>query len=124
MTWLLWLLAAVPAIVLHEVAHARVADWLGDPTARRMGRCSLNPLAHFTRWYVKPVHVHYAMLGRKGALVALAGPACNLLQAGVWSLVPGEFALASMWVNLAMVVMNLLTSDGPMAWRCARGAYA
>lgn len=124
MTWLLWLSACVPAIVLHEVAHAYAALALGDPTAKRMGRCSFDPRAHFARWYLKPVWVHYAILGRKGALVALAGPACNLLQAGAWSLVPGEFAHASVWVNLAMVLVNMLTSDGPQAWRSARGLYA
>ena len=36
----------VPAIVLHEFAHAWTADKLGDPTARRMGRLTLDPLKH------------------------------------------------------------------------------
>lgn len=34
------------AMVFHEVAHAVVAEKLGDPTARQMGRISLNPLRH------------------------------------------------------------------------------
>jgi len=35
-----------PAIVLHEIAHGYVAYRLGDPTAKRAGRLTLNPLAH------------------------------------------------------------------------------
>ena len=35
-----------PAIVLHEISHGYVANRLGDPTAKRAGRLTLNPLAH------------------------------------------------------------------------------
>ncbi|HJX51682.1 MAG TPA: site-2 protease family protein, partial [Polyangia bacterium] len=35
-----------PAIVLHEISHGYVAHRLGDPTAKRAGRLTLNPLAH------------------------------------------------------------------------------
>jgi len=34
------------AFPLHELAHALTADWLGDPTPRRQGRLTLNPMAH------------------------------------------------------------------------------
>ena len=34
------------AISVHEASHAATANWLGDPTARRMGRMTLNPLRH------------------------------------------------------------------------------
>ena len=43
---LVFFLAVIPAIVLHEFAHAWAADRLGDPTARRMGRLSIDPLKH------------------------------------------------------------------------------
>ena len=44
------ILASIPALILatagHEFAHAKVADMLGDPTPRSMGRLTLNPVAH------------------------------------------------------------------------------
>ena len=43
---IIFICVVVPAIVLHEYAHAWVADKLGDSTARRMGRLSLDPLKH------------------------------------------------------------------------------
>ena len=39
-------LVMVVAFTIHELAHAVVADRLGDPTPRRMGRLTLNPVAH------------------------------------------------------------------------------
>ena len=42
-----WLLAVTVAITIHEAAHAWVADRLGDPTARLLGRLTLNPIAHY-----------------------------------------------------------------------------
>ncbi|MFZ3301390.1 MAG: site-2 protease family protein, partial [Microgenomates group bacterium] len=42
---LIWILAFIIAITIHEAAHAWTADKLGDPTARIMGRITLNPLA-------------------------------------------------------------------------------
>lgn len=47
---LLSIVAALPAIIIamamHEFAHAKVADMLGDDTPRRMGRLTMNPFAH------------------------------------------------------------------------------
>lgn len=80
----------------HEFAHGMVADWLGDPTARRSGRLTLNPLAHvdilgllaliLLRFgWAKPVPVNPFMLKgnrRLGMIaVSLAGPVANLLMA-------------------------------------------
>lgn len=93
------------AMVFHEVAHAVVAEKLGDPTARQMGRISLNPLRHIDIvWTVlvpamlifikspvvfgaaKPVPVNpfYFKDPRKGMLwVAIAGPIVNFILAAV-----------------------------------------
>lgn len=86
---------------IHEFAHAVAADKLGDPTARRQGRLTLNPLAHLDLWgclmillvgygYAKPVPVNMRNFKNpKGgmALVALAGPVSNLLMAFVFLII-------------------------------------
>lgn len=46
MSGLAWLIPALPAIVLHEAAHAFAARAYGDHTAANAGRCSLNPFSH------------------------------------------------------------------------------
>lgn len=83
------------AIVLHEVAHALVSTWLGDPTPGLQGRLSLNPLAHidwigmlmlwiFRFGWARPVQIdpRYYKNPRLGmVLVAIAGPAMNVLLA-------------------------------------------
>ena len=95
-------LSFIPALVLHEVSHGFAAYKLGDPTAKRAGRLSLNPLKHIDPFgtvimpfmlmlmgmpafgYAKPVpyNPRYFKDPRKGDLVVgLAGPAANLLLA-------------------------------------------
>jgi Zn-dependent protease len=95
------------AIVLHELAHGLVADVLGDPTPRRMGRLTLDPLAHidwiglamlvlFRFGWAKPVMVDARNFKnpRLGMLwVALAGPAMNVLVAFVAILAMGYLSL-------------------------------
>ena len=85
------------ATPLHEYAHTRVAVALGDDTPLLRNRVTLNPMAHISPtgalmmllWgigYAKPVEVrmrNFKNPKRDMALVALAGPACNLLQAVV-----------------------------------------
>ena len=90
------------SLTIHEMAHAWTADRLGDPTARLLGRVSLNPLVHadpigtilfplialisnapLIGW-AKPVPVNTRHLGsprRDFVLVAAAGPASNLIIA-------------------------------------------
>lgn len=96
------ILAFIPALVLHEVAHGFAAYKLGDPTAKSKGRLSLNPLKHVDPFgtvilplcllamnmpmfgYAKPVPYNPAYFEdpRKGDLVVgLAGPLANLVQA-------------------------------------------
>lgn len=83
------------AITLHEVAHGFVAEKLGDPTARMLGRLTLNPLKHldilgtiallvFGFGWAKPVPVNFGNLRKPKQdmiWVALAGPFSNLLLA-------------------------------------------
>ena len=101
------IIAAIPilfAITFHEVAHGFVANKLGDPTARMMGRLSFNPLVHidpigtvvvpvmlfilsngsFIFGTAKPVPVNFHNLRhprRDSALVSAAGPAMNVILA-------------------------------------------
>jgi Zn-dependent protease len=92
----------IASLSVHEAAHAWAADRLGDPTARRLGRLSLNPAVHvdpigtllfplismLTRLpligWAKPVPVDFRNLKhpkRDFAIVAAAGPASNLVMA-------------------------------------------
>lgn len=97
------------SLCVHEAAHAAMADRLGDPTARLLGRLSLNPLAHidpvgtvvmpllmmtsgvrFLIGWAKPVPVNPRNLRnmrRDQVLVAAAGPASNLAMALIVALV-------------------------------------
>lgn len=96
-----WAIPILIAVVFHEVAHGWVANRLGDPTAKNLGRLTLNPLKHidlfgtilvpamlilanspFVFGYAKPVPVNFHNLRnpkRDMVWVALAGPVMNLL---------------------------------------------
>ena len=102
-----WVLPVIFAITVHEVAHGWVANRLGDPTAKMMGRLTLNPIKHidligtllvpgvlvllggFIFGWAKPVPVTWENLRkpkRDVALVALAGPGANLLMVVLWAI--------------------------------------
>lgn len=129
--------ALILALTLHEFAHALMADWLGDGTARALGRLTLNPIAHIDPFMTvilpvmlilsgspivfgaaKPVPfnpnaVRYGKWG--AALVALAGPATNFILAilfAVWirlfSLSTGSFLAEVVLINLALGIFNLI----------------
>ena len=105
---LFYFLVIIPSAVVHEVAHGVVAYWLGDDTARRAGRLTLNPIAHidwfgtlimpisllvFTKGsflfaYAKPVPYNpYNLKSETDELkVALAGPVSNILLAVVFAI--------------------------------------
>lgn len=111
------LVILVYSAILHEIAHGFVADRLGDPTARLMGRLTLNPKSHIDPFMsillplflmlsgspvifgaAKPVPVDPFNLkeGRKDvALVALSGPLTNMLIAIIASIllkfIPSNF---------------------------------
>ena len=90
-------LASLLCIEVHEISHGLTAYWLGDPTAKRMGRLSLNPLRHidwsgllamllFRFGWAKPVPVDMRNFKNPKAgmaLTALAGPVSNVLLAFV-----------------------------------------
>lgn len=118
------------AITVHEAAHGWMANRLGDSTARRLGRVTLNPLRHidplgtvvvplatflltgFLFGWAKPVPIDGRNLHhprRDMALVAIAGPAANLVMAILWGLaihVGMGLWDHSQWVALPLVYMG------------------
>lgn len=132
-----WLVAFTIAITIHEAAHAWMADKLGDPTPRLMGRLSLNPLVHydpvgttlllvlvllrspFPFGWAKPVQFDPYNLKnprRDSALISLAGPISNVIIAIIASiilhLVPLSaftiFLVTIITLNLVLALFNLL----------------
>ena len=101
---LIVLVVLIASLSVHEAAHAFAADRLGDPTARQLGRLSLNPAVHIDPigtllfpliayltgvpliGWAKPVPVNTRLLKhpkRDFALIAAAGPASNLVMAAM-----------------------------------------
>lgn len=108
------------AFTVHELAHALTADYLGDPTPRRMGRITLNPLKHLDPFgtimliiagfgWAKPVMVNpMNMRGNPRtsmAIVAIAGPLSNLVLAGI----------AAIFFRLDLVDLNSLVMGNASA---------
>ncbi|WP_421783589.1 site-2 protease family protein [Kiloniella litopenaei] len=111
-----WVLPVLLAVTLHEAAHAYAARLLGDDTASKLGRVSLNPAKHidpfgtillpsmlifigspFILGWAKPVPVVFGRLNnpkRDMIFVALAGPASNILIALI-----AAFGFAVFWVG-------------------------
>jgi Zn-dependent protease len=107
-------------VIIHEIAHGWTALKLGDPTAKMLGRLTLNPIPHidlvgsilvplfslfaagsvFIAW-AKPVPVdprNFAHYRRDDMIVSVAGPVSNLLLALVCSIVVILLAFANRWV--------------------------
>jgi Zn-dependent protease len=139
-----WVLPLVFAITFHEAAHGFVAYHLGDDTAWKLGRVSFNPLRHidpfgtlilpamllfahspFLFGYAKPVPVNFRALRnpRIGMiLVALAGPATNILLALIAAafvhllpIVPANYAQwildniqNALVINVVLAVFNMM----------------
>lgn len=128
------------ATPLHEYAHALIAVKLGDDTPRLRGRLTINPMAHIHPigallillcgfGYAKPVEVrmrNFKKPKRDMALVALAGPVCNLLQAFIYVIIyavlnysaynsgsetlfyVSAFFFYAGYININLAVFNLL----------------
>lgn len=98
----LFFVALVPTIILHEISHGLVAYWCGDDTAKRAGRLSLNPLRHIdpvgtillpivlivttgsSFGWARPVPISVDKLRHprnQAVLVGLVGPLVNILIA-------------------------------------------
>jgi len=126
-----YFLALILILTLHEASHAFVAFRLGDPTAERAGRLSLNPIRHLDLLgtlmlffagfgWGKPVPINprnFAHPVRDSALTALAGPMANLLiafLAGIFYnyLPSGSFAWmffgAILDLSLVLCIFNML----------------
>jgi Zn-dependent protease len=133
--FLTWTIAFLVALSIHEFSHALVATWLGDTTAKRMGRLTLNPAAHVDPLgliavlmigfgWGKPVPFNpYNLRWPKWGptAVAAAGPISNLLLAFVSALLifafgtqlgPDNlltvFLYVSLELNVALMVFNLI----------------
>ncbi len=132
-----WVLPVLFAVPLHEAAHGLAAWRLGDDTAYRMGRVTLNPLRHIDPFgtvilpalliiahapflfdYAKPVPVAFNRLRRPrwdSVLVAAAGPAMNIALAIVSALLAYLVPLlpdsATEWARATLfssVILNLM----------------
>lgn len=129
-----WILAILLSLAVHEYAHAKYADWAGDPTPRRQGRVTLNPLAHldplgtaliifmaFSGYGIgwgKPVPVnpgYFRNPRRDWVMCAFWGPLSNIILAMIFS-IPLRLMLASgaplpdnVFIDLlfAMVLANI-----------------
>ncbi len=112
-TTIIWILAVLLSIAIHEYAHAKYADWAGDPTPRRQGRVTLNPIAHldplgtiliifmaFSGYGIgwgKPVPVnsgYFRSPRRDWVMCAFWGPLSNIILATIFA-VPLRILLAS-----------------------------
>lgn len=132
------IIPALLCITFHELAHGFVAYRLGDPTAKRMGRLTLNPLRHmdlfgfvmmifFHFGWAKPVPVNmrnFKNPKRGMAITALAGPVANLILAAVALLLYGllfiplvntaalepmsEILLCTAYLSINLAIFNLI----------------
>ncbi len=118
--FIVWLLSVVLALTVHEFAHALAATLQGDDTAKRMGRLTLNPLAHMDLFgllalvfvhfgWGKPVpfnpyHLKYKKWG--AFLVGLAGPVSNLMLLTISALLLKALAPVLGGNNLLVVFLG------------------
>ena len=119
------------ALTVHEYAHARVAYYLGDNTAYYQNRMNLNPLSHldpigfFVLYFVgfgwaKPVPVNMANFSNPRQdmmLVAIAGPASNIVLATIASLIYNNIFINAqfaqgleffIYINVLLALFNMI----------------
>ena len=137
-SWIFWVIVS---ICLHELGHGWAAIWEGDDTPRRTGHMTINPMVHMGgysiiaflllgfAWGLMPVNPGNFRHRRWGdAIVAVAGPAVNLVLAFIlltiagvvsattlgtevkpeWALRTFEFCYTGGWLNLVLLALNLL----------------
>ena len=116
--------ASLLCITFHETCHGLVAYWMGDPTAKKQGRLSLNPLRHIDIMglvmmavchfgWAKPVPINpsYFKNRRVGiALVSLAGPASNFVLALLALFLYYPLRLTSSPILTAIALMLYMTA--------------
>jgi len=120
------------SLTIHEYAHGWMAYRFGDDTAARMGRLTLNPLAHISLFgtiilpllvrfgWAKPVPVNFSILSKRQIfLVAAAGPLANISMALILTIafhllnlsalpLVGNFVLLAIFYNIILAVFNLI----------------
>jgi Zn-dependent protease len=123
------IVALVVSVIIHEMAHGYMANYLGDPTARLQGRLSANPLVHidpmmsvilplilimsgspFIFGAAKPVPYNpYNLRNQKWgeALVAVAGPLSNIALAVIFALLYRYAAFTPTFTALAFNIIGL-----------------
>ena len=128
-TLIVMIVALVVSVIIHEMAHGYMANWLGDPTARLQGRLSANPLVHidpmmsvilpailimtnspFIFGAAKPVPYNpYNLRNQKWgeALVAIAGPLSNIVLALIFAVLYRFAAFTPTFADLAFQIIGL-----------------
>lgn len=137
----IWVVPILFAITIHEAAHGWVASIFGDYSAKIMGRVTLNPIKHidiigtilmpliliissagFIFGWAKPVPINKNALNspkKDMILVAIAGPAANILMAIIWLIFSKiainnnieflfEMSRIGLFINILLAVFNLL----------------
>jgi Zn-dependent protease len=125
----------IVSIIIHEFSHGVTAYWLGDDTAKRAGRLTLNPLRHLDPFWTvifpillfistggrfvfamaKPVPVDFRRLHEPKTdmgLVGAAGPFSNLFLASVlslaWKYTRSDILLLGFYLNIGLAVFNMI----------------
>jgi len=131
---IIWIVAFAITITIHEASHAWMADRLGDPTARLMGRLSLNPIKHYDPvgttlllvlvimrsigipvipfGWAKPVPIDpYNLENPKkdAALISLAGPMSNMILATILAIILRIFPTEIVFtITYPVILLNVV----------------
>ena len=132
--FLIWLVAIVMAITIHEFSHAAAATILGDPTPSSLGRLSFNPIAHIDPFgfilliivgfgWGRPVPFNpYNLRDQRwgAAIVGFAGPLANIAMVVLFGVLARAFIglgvenrlfillISVVQINLALLLFNLI----------------